>query len=119
MGYEGFPVQPPEAIDAPVFDESYFLDTFGLGPRETSTVVTFGNHTGTVAAMLADGSCPVGGIVAEAYKAEGLAGVEQKLTSLGALSADFSVPISEATRSYHAGTIQRDELLAERPDFLA
>ncbi len=122
--YEGaFPT--PEASTEELIGFDYILDTYGLGPAEASATVTFGEHTGTVAAMLTDERCPVGRIVAEAYKAEGLQGVEKKAAALKLLYDDFDLPIGRDTRSYHDGSLKRADLLAkasareEPPDFLA
>ncbi len=113
-----------EAVMEQPIDYDYILDTFGLGPQEASATITFGSYTGTVAAMLLDGRCPVGGAVAEGYTTGGLPGVETKLGAMKTLYGDFDLNISTETRSYHEGSTQRSELMAkaatqkEPPDFL-
>ncbi len=101
----------------------YFLDTYGLGPEEIETTITFGTYTGTVAEMLVDERCPVGNIVADAYATEGIAGVEAKLTGMRMVYGDFKLDISETTRSYHSGASDRETILQRsssgEPDFLA
>lgn len=118
------PAREAEAeADQPI-DFEHILDTYGLGPQEAASIITFGSYTGTVAAMLTDERCPVGGIVATAYAAEGIAGVETKLDAVKTLYGDFELAIGEETRSYHQGSTQREDLLAqavmreEPPDFL-
>ena len=135
MGHEEsfIPPQEPEAQrefahagEQPVYDAAYYLDTFGLGPEETSASVTYKGHVGTIADMLKDRKeCPVGDWMADAYREEGLAGVEEMGEFMRRRSKDtFQFAVSEKTRAYHAGTLSRDELLpkpveARAPDFLA
>ena len=120
----GVGAPPPEVADIPPLDDAYFLDTYGLGPQETAAVVEFGSYTGTVAAMLTDEGCPVGGMVAAAYRTDGIAGVQQRLSLFSQMDNRFSVAVTEKTRGYHEGNVQRDELLnrpdpTEQADFLA
>jgi hypothetical protein len=111
------------AGEEPPIDYDYFLDTYGLGPQELEATITFGAHTGSVATMLGDERCPVGGILAESYKSDGISGVESKLEGLSVLSSDFHLPISEQTKSFHEGATDRGTLLrqplGETLDFLA
>jgi hypothetical protein len=122
MGHETSRPSAHELEQQPQFDPS-MIERFGLGPEEANSVVSYGNYTGTLAAMLNDERCPVGNIVAEAYQQEGIVGVETKFAALSMMSNEFSVPISAKTRSYHEGTISRDELVVQDkspggPDFL-
>ncbi len=75
----------------------YLATRFGIGEDEAMQRVSFGDHKGTVAEMLDDRGCPVGGIVASAYKKEGLDGVIKKFKALGSMDVNFSVVISEST----------------------
>jgi hypothetical protein len=125
MSFEGPTPTPQEAlVDQPVIDFDHILDTYGLGPQEASATITFGNYTGTVAAMLLDERCPVGGVVAGAFAAEGIAGVDTKLGALKTLYGDFDLRVSDETRSYHEGVTERSDLLTkatqheEPPGFL-
>lgn len=102
MHREGFPSgleQTAEAIIRPdgSLNEAALNERYGLGIEEASQPVTFGAYTGTVAQMLSDDRCPVGGMVQEAYQERGIEGVAEKLRTLGALDSRFSVSISEAT----------------------
>ncbi len=122
MSREGFPVIEDGVQQEPAPDYDHFLNTYGLGPDEVNAEAVFGNHRGTMGGMLSDERCPVGGMMAQAYQAEGLAGVEKQMGLLHAMSPDFTVAISEQTREYHAGTTSREDLVSqqpERPDFLA
>lgn len=105
----------PETAAEAVPDDAQNLDMYGLGPCEMEQIVTFGKHTGTVASMLNDERCPVGKMVADAYTADGIVGVEQKLAGLQVLDSGFKVMISKATRDFHAGEVSRDDLF-KRPD---
>jgi hypothetical protein len=122
--YDEHMTSPEMAGAESPIDFEHFLDTYVLGPQELDSTIAFGAHTGSVAAMLGDEGCPVGGILAEAYKSDGISGVESKLEGLSTFSSGgFSLPISEQTRSFHEGTTDRDTLLrqpsGESPDFLA
>ena len=75
----------------------YFESTFGLGLEELPQVVTFGSHTGTVAAMLLDEKCPVGGKIQEAYAQGGLEAVQQKLGQLTEFAPEFSIRVAPQT----------------------
>ena len=128
MAYEApnsqaFVAETSEAIaEAP--DYAHLLETYGLGPQEMDQTVSFGNYTGTVAAMFTDERCPVGKMVADTYRAEGIDGVERKISGLQGLDGSFALTISEDTKSFHEGAVKRDELLKkpeltkEEPDFL-
>lgn len=125
--FEKGPFGVPEALEAaaePPLDFGHILDTYGLGPQEASAVISFGNYTGSVGAMLTDERCPVGGIVSDAYTADGISGVETKLEALKTLYGDFDLHVSHETRSYHEGTLDRSALFAsvtppeEPPSFL-
>lgn len=95
--------EPASAVEGAVFhedgtlNEEFLGDNFGLGAEEAGQWVVFGSHEGTVAQMLADGQCPVGGIVSTAYKDEGLKGVAKKLNALHDLDPKFSITITAAT----------------------
>ncbi len=111
MTAELFPIIDPEDerltshADNPIFlengeiNETYLLDTYGIGITEANQEVTFGQHHGTVWQMLSDESCPVGGRLMEAYKEEGTAGTEKVLTGFNMADPQFSVKISESTRT--------------------
>jgi hypothetical protein len=119
MGHETIGRPAPEVEE---FDPS-IIERFGLGPEEANTIVSYGNYTGTLAAMLNDERCPVGNVIADAYQTEGIAGVETKFAALSMMSSDFAVSIGDKTRGFHEGTVSRDELAAlhqppGEPDFL-
>lgn len=101
----------------------YFLDKYGLGPEEVNSPIQFGGYEGTVAEMLEDGRCPVGNALAEGYRSGGIEGVATKIAGLQMVFGEFTIPISDKTRSFHEGTTDRESLLAENPgespDFLA
>lgn len=84
-------------------NEAFLGDHFGIGVEEAAQQVTFGNYTGTVAQMLDDERCPVGGMVSAAYQEKGLEGVAEKFKMLGEMDPKFSVKITEET-------IQREQV---------
>jgi hypothetical protein len=99
---EGFPAVTNAETDPLVgHEEEYFQQVFGLGREELEQTVTFGGHTGTVAQMLTDEKCPVGSMIGQAYRQEGLAGVQEKLGLLTQMAGEkdgqklFDVRISE------------------------
>jgi hypothetical protein len=78
-------------------NEAFLNDHFGIGVEEAAQQVSFGSYTGTVAQMLGDERCPVGGMVSTAYQEKGIAGVAEKLKALAEMDPNFSVEITEAT----------------------
>jgi hypothetical protein len=111
MSHEGFSpatqeqASPQEAIfhQDGSLNEAFLNDRFGIGVEEAAQQVSFGSYTGTVAQMLGDERCPVGGMVSTAYREKGIAGVAEKLKALGEMDPKFSVEITEAT-------IEREQL---------
>lgn len=103
----------PELAGGQPIDYDHYLDTYGLGPEELNSTVTYNNLDYTLAQML--DSCPLGKVVADAYASEGFAGLTAKLGEIKTFSPDFNVPISEGTRSYHDGSSSRETLLAQTP----
>jgi hypothetical protein len=137
----GLETIPPAVVAqetaAPPVDYGHILDTFGLGPAEAMRQVTYNGHEGTVATMLTDPGCPVGGKIAAAYEKDGFAGVKRKVAALNEMmddgnGAEPAIVIGPTTRSFYEGKATRDEVLAEpeagdtrvpeldagRPDFL-
>jgi len=78
-------------------DEAVLSAQFGLGLEEAMQVVTFGRFNGTVAEMLADQVCPIGGLISEAYQNNGIDGVTQQFTALHMMYSNFEVRISDNT----------------------
>ncbi len=102
--YEGFPPASQEsAIEETILlpdgtlNENFLREQYGLGAEEAMQTVNFGSYSGTVAQMLGDERCPVGGMVKAAYREKGLEGVEGTFKSLGALDPNFKPIISEST----------------------
>lgn len=93
--------------------EEYFHEQFGLGREELQQTVTFGGHQGSVAAMLTDEKCPVGGKLAEAYREGGLEAVQTKANQLSEFAPEFSLPIVASSWQREA---QKKE--PQRSDFL-
>jgi hypothetical protein len=123
--HEGAPFLTPEAEATEHIDFDHILDTYGLGPEEASSEVVFESYRGSVAAMLTNPECPVGAVVARAYKSDGIQGVEAKLEALKGFYGDFDLPIGDNTRNFHEGSVDRATLLTktptareESPDFL-
>lgn len=106
-GTEGFPVaERTEVLEAPIdsifqqdgsLNEQHLGEQYGIGILEAEQVVTFGTYTGSVAQMLADPRCPVGGMIRTAYNDGGLEGVAQKFGVLNQMDPKFKVEISEET----------------------
>ena len=117
--------QPEAAVENTTYDNNYFLDTFGLGPEETTAIIHYDGRVATVGAMLTDPKCPVGKWVAKAYETGGAEALTKKIGDINALSdGDVGIQLSERTRAYHDGSLSRDTLLAQSdearaPDFLA
>lgn len=102
MSGEPYPVVEgviPEAIflDDGSLNEAVLRQRFGIGADEAAQEVTFSSYQGTVAQMLADEKCPVGGMVESAYREHGIAGVEEKFKQLGQMDPRFEIKISPAT----------------------
>jgi hypothetical protein len=100
MSHEGFPTsQPSEVIIQPdgSLNEALLGERYGIGVEEAGQEVTFGSYTGTVAQMLSDERCPVGGMVQSAYQEKGIDGVAEKLKTLSQLDPRFSVKIAPET----------------------
>ena len=102
--HEGFPtVAPEQATQEAIFhqdgslNEAFLSGHFGIGAEEAMQPVAFGSYTGTVAQMLGDERCPVGGMVRTAYEEKGIDGVAEKFKTLGEMDSRFSVKITEAT----------------------
>lgn len=93
----------PEVPPAPIFNSDGSLNEgvldkhYGLGIREAQQEVTFGNYTGTVAEMLSDGRCPVGGRLETAYREDGIDGVVKQFEALSAMDPNFRVKITPQT----------------------
>jgi hypothetical protein len=105
MSHEGFSAATQEQAPAPeaIFhqdgslNEAFLNEHFGIGVEEAAQQVSFGSYKGTVAQMLGDERCPVGGMVSTAYQEKGITGVAEKLKALGEMDPKFSVQITEAT----------------------
>jgi hypothetical protein len=102
--HEGFSAATQEqATQEAVFyedgslNEALLSERFGIGAEEAMQQVAFGSYTGTVAQMLGDEKCPVGGMVSTAYQEKGIEGVAEKFKTLSELDPRFSVKITEAT----------------------
>ena len=78
-------------------NEEFLSERYGLGAEEANQYVVFGSYNGTVAQMLNDEKCPVGGLVSYAYDEKGIKGVAEKLKTIGELDPRFSINISDAT----------------------
>jgi hypothetical protein len=83
-------------------NEAALAKQYGLGVTEAKQKVTFGNYTGTVAQMLDDGRCPVGGMVRNAYQEHGIDGVVKQFSLLKMMDPKFEVTVTEET-------IERDQ----------
>ena len=96
-----------EGAPPPIFNEDGSLNAdtlneqFGLGTEDAMQEVTFGSYTGTVAEMLADARCPVGGMINRAFTTSGIEGVTQQFSNLKMMDPNFEVTISEATIERH------------------
>ncbi len=90
---------PKEAIffDDGSLNEAVLQQRFGLGVEEAMQQVSFGSYTGTVAQMLYDERCPVGGMVESVYQEHGLEGVEGMFKTLRQMDPKFEVKISPVT----------------------
>jgi hypothetical protein len=103
--HEGFPIGHEQTITVPeavFFDdgslnEAFLADRFGIGDQEAMQEVTFGSYTGTVAQMLSDEKCPVGGMVSSAYAERGIEGVDGMFKILSEMDSRFSVRVTDAT----------------------
>jgi hypothetical protein len=84
-------------------NEALLVNRFGISSEEAMQEVTFGSYKGTVAQMLGDEKCPVGGMVSSAYAERGIEGVAEKFRTLSELDPKFAVTITETT-------LQRDRL---------
>ena len=82
-------------------DESMLAEQYGLGVAEASQRVKFGSYEGTVAEMLDDARCPVGGMMRNAYQEGGIDGVVQKFQGLSMLDSSFQVAVSQETIDMH------------------
>jgi len=111
----GMPAVEAAVDDELVVDYDRLLDDYGIGPDEADTIVTFGGHTGPLAAAVSDERCPVGNMLATAYKTGGVEEVNQKLGLFKLMDPGFDVQIGSRTRAFHEGTVDRTELLA-RPE---
>lgn len=89
---------------------------YGLGVKEAMQTVKFGEYTGTVAEMLADGRCPVGGRIRTAFETTGIDGVLNQFGALNIMEPNFKVEITEATikraRS-EAGDIKKNQIFPQ------
>ncbi len=70
---------------------------YGLGVEEATQEIQWGAYSGTVAQMLDDARCPVGGRLQVAYREEGIAGVIGAFEGLRTLDPGFKVEISDET----------------------
>ena len=107
---EGFPTGFEQAASERLINpedgsvnEGLLNNKYGLGIEEANQIVSFGNYTGTVAQMLNDEKCPVGGMVSNAYQEKGIEGVQEQFKNLGTMDKNFSVKVSEVT-------IQREQV---------
>lgn len=101
-GSEGFPSTENEQKEAIFFDDGSLNETalqqrFGIGREEAMQPVAFGSYNGTVAQMLSDERCPVGGMLEGAYQERGIEGVEEKFKSLSQIDPQFKVELSPQT----------------------
>lgn len=105
-----------EATLPPIFNEDGSLNEgelsqqFGLGVTEATQVVNFGAYSGTVAEMLSDARCPVGGMVRKAFESKGIEGVVEKFEQLGQLDPQFKVKVAEATIETHVKKNQKNQI---------
>ncbi len=89
LQHEGFPAAAQEQVTQEAIfhqdgslNEAFLGERFGIGVEEAMQQVTFGGYTGTVAQMLGDARCPVGGMISTAYEEKGLEGVSEKFKTL-------------------------------------
>lgn len=78
-------------------NEGVLIDRYGLGMAEATQQVKFGDYTGTVAEMLNDARCPVGGKIRDAYKGTGIDGVIEQFEALNIMVRDFKIEITAPT----------------------
>lgn len=78
-------------------NESILAKRFGLGVEEAQQEVSFGGRNGTVAEMLNDAKCPVGGIIEGAYEEGGIDGVVKQFGLLKMMDPKFEVKVTEQT----------------------
>jgi hypothetical protein len=78
-------------------NEAFVAEHYGLGIEEASQEIQFGAHKGTVAQMLADEACPVGGQIQNAYKQQGIEGVARVFEGIKMMDPNFAVEISAST----------------------
>lgn len=78
-------------------NEGILNQQYGLGIEEAMQEVKFDEYTGTVAEMLADGRCPVGGRMRTAYETTGIDGVLEQFQALSVMDPNFKVEITEET----------------------
>ena len=90
---------PPPAIFNPdgSINEGVLNDQYGLGIEEASQEVSFGTYAGTVAEMLDEERCPVGGMIRSAYHETGIEGVIEKFDILSKMDPNFKVEVTEPT----------------------
>jgi len=108
--HEGFPtVAQEQTTQEAIFhqdgslNEAFLNERYGIGTEEAMQQVFYGSFQGTVAQMLNNEKCPVGGILSTAYQEQGIEGVAEKLNAFSTIDPKFSVKITEAT-------IQRENL---------
>jgi hypothetical protein len=101
---EGFPTGFEQPISEKTIiredgslNEELLNKKYGLGVEEANQIVSFGNYTGTVAQMLSDEKCPVGGMVSTAYEDKGIEGVAEQFKLLKVMDKNFSVTFNETT----------------------
>lgn len=94
---ESSPQSPPIFTSDGAIDETALREQFGLGIQEATQEVAFGSYTGTVAEMLADRRCPVGGMVSKSFREAGIEGVISQFSTLSMMDSGFKVEISELT----------------------
>jgi|GEM_PF-6051739 len=84
-------------LDDGALNEAFIASNFGLGVEEAMQAVSYGKYTGTLAQMLADETCPVSGMLREAYAEKGIDGVVEQFQGLSMLSKASPLKVSEAT----------------------
>lgn len=108
---------PPQIFNSDgSLNEGNLSKHYGLGAEDAMQQVRFGEYTGTVADMLADGRCPVGGRIRTAFETTGIDGVLEQFGALNIMDPNFKVEISEVTveraRS-EAGDIKKNKIFPQ------
>lgn len=108
--------QEAEQIIAAHGGEEYFQEHFGFGREELQQTVVFGSHRSSVARMLTDEKCPIGGKLAEAYHEGGTEAVQTKINQLSEIAPEFTLTITNSSWEREAKKKEPEPLLEEKPE---